>query len=215
MSDLGRPAVTIIDLGAANIGSVSRMLSAAGARPNCVRSAAAVGAHPIILPGVGHFSAGARAIDDQGLRPKLLEHHLAARPILGICLGAQLLCQRSEEGDGAGLGIVPASVHRFPRATTQGAPLAVPNVGWRAFSPPPEVLPFQVQPGRMYFTHSYYMSASEPGCTPCTAEYGGHRFATVVASGNSLGVQFHPEKSHRYGISFLAAWLRWASSIAP
>lgn len=207
-----RPAVNVVDLGISNIGSILRMIGAIGASGIVAQTAnQLVPGAPTILPGVGHFSAGAKALDRGRFREELRQRHDAGQALLGICLGAQLMCDESEEGPGAGLRLVPNTVRRFPSYAADGTSVRVPHVGWRAFAPPIGTLAFSPPPARMYFTHSYFIAVRAPTeVTPCTAEYGGQVFATVVAIGRGIGVQFHPEKSHRWGSAFLRAWLSWA-----
>ncbi len=209
-----RPKVQVIDLGVGNVGSICKMMSAIGARPQVVSSGRDLDeGGTAILPGVGNFGAGATALDDREFRQAVLARHRRGAPTLGICLGAQLLCTQSEEAEGTGLGLVPSTVRRFPPKDPDGRAVTIPHVGWRSFAPGDGVLPFAVPPGRMYFTHSYYIDATaSPSATPCSASYGGCRFATVVRSAPStLGFQFHPEKSHRFGLALLSNWLKWAT----
>jgi glutamine amidotransferase len=213
---MGRNA-TVVDLGIGNIGSVLKMLTRIGARAEVLASpAGARSGAPIVLPGVGHFSRAADALQTGGWRSWLEAAHNSNVPILGICLGAQLMCQSSEEGPGSGLGWVPATVRRFPKLSTDGKALRVPHMGWQPFTPPPSCLPFVCEPGRMYYAHSFYIETSvDSTCYPYQSEYGGIRFGSVVRERRAVGVQFHPEKSHRHGIAFLRSWLDWASREGP
>jgi imidazole glycerol-phosphate synthase subunit HisH len=206
------PTVEVIDLETGNIGSVLKMLARIGADPVVVREPGALaGKHPVLLPGVGHFSKAAESLEARGIRPRLDALHASDWPVLGICLGAQLLCRDSEEGPGRGLGWIPTTVRRFPPNDLEGRPLRVPHMGWQPFSPPDGVLPFAVPPGRMYFAHSFFVDP-----TPlrdeslCESSWGGIRFTSVSRSRNAIGAQFHPEKSHRFGMAFLTNWLAWA-----
>jgi len=202
----------VVDLGVGNIGSVLKMLTRIGARPEVLAAPPrALGESPIVLPGVGHFSRAADALDTGGWRSWLDTAHAKNLPVLGVCLGAQLMCQSSEEGPGSGLGWVPAAVRRFPKLSTDGKALRVPHMGWQPFTPPPSCLPFVCEPGRMYYAHSFYIEPSADGtCYPFQSAYGGVRFGSVVRARRSVGVQFHPEKSHRHGMAFLRSWLDWA-----
>jgi len=208
----------VIDLGIGNVGSVCRMVKRLGYQPEVVSGEPQTTEKllPVVMPGVGHFSKATQSLDRMNLRGWLQDCFAGNVPILGICLGAQLFCEQSEEGDGRGLGWVKASVRRFRGEDRSGLPLRVPQMGWRVFAPPEGCLPFGVPPGRMYFAHSYFIEAPENSeMFPCQANYGSVRFTTVVRVGNALGVQFHPEKSHRHGITFLKAWLDWAGGLAP
>jgi len=209
-----RQPIELVDLETGNLGSVHKMLARIGCVVRIVRRPQELeGAQPVLLPGVGHFSKAAASLDASGLRPKLDELQRAGRPILGICVGAQLMCRDSEEGPGAGLGWLPTSVRRFPATDAAGRPLRVPHMEWQPFSPPPECLPFEVPPGRVFLAHSYYLDPAPLGKhLLCASEFGGIRFATVVRAGNAIGAQFHPEKSHRHGMAFLKGWMQWAVS---
>lgn len=206
--------VQTIDMGLGNIGSVCRMLQRTGIEPQVIRTRQELSAaHPVILPGVGHFSQASQFLDSSDLRSPLSDLMRSGHPILGICLGAQLFCKESEEGAGVGLGWVASSVRRFPAEQVGGGPLRVPHMGWRRFAPPDGTLPFSVPPGRMYYAHSYFIDplpAAES--VMCTSTFGGYEFASVVRSGNSFGLQFHPEKSHLFGCALVSAWLAWATS---
>jgi glutamine amidotransferase len=206
-------APRVVDLGIGNIGSVLKMLTRIGARPEVLASpTGATDDAPIVLPGVGHFSRAADALQTGGWRSWLEAAHNSNVPILGICLGSQLMCLSSEEGSGVGLGWVSARVRRFPDRNSQGAPLRVPHMGWQPFTPPSSCLPFDCEPGRMYYAHSFYIEPSSDGnCCPYQSAYGGIRFGSVVRARRAVGVQFHPEKSHRHGMAFLRSWLDWAS----
>jgi len=203
----------VIDLGMGNIGSVLKMLARVGGKPFVCASQDDIDASsPIVIPGVGHFSKAAQSLDSGKWRNRLNELHSANCPILGICLGAQLLCQSSEEGAGAGLGWIPTRVRRFPVTDSKGALLRVPHMCWQAFTPPDGCFPFSIPPGRMYYAQSYYIEPTNaPEFSPYQSNYGDIQFAAAVRSRNAIGVQFHPEKSHRYGMALLQSWLGWAA----
>lgn len=203
----------VIDLGVGNIGSLVKSLTRIGFAPSVRREAGDAGpGGPVIIPGIGQFSYAIQRIDSLGWRTWLNDARIAGRPILGICLGAQLMCQGSEEGPGEGLGWLPLSVRRFPTITTQGHPLRVPHMGWQQFTPPATLLPFPVTDGRMYYAHSFFIEISASSqVTPYLSSYGGVRFASIVRAECAWGVQFHPERSCCCGSEFIRGWMAWAT----
>ena len=196
--------IVIIDYGLGNPKSIQNMLRRAGVE-------AAISGDPdeistaskIILPGVGHFGFGMDSLRRRGLVDALNERVLHARvPTLGICLGAQLLGRRSEEGDCAGLNWVPMQTVRFDISKIHGG-RKVPHMGWADTSHRSCPLFREMsETPRFYYVHSYHFECDDQNIVICTAEYG-YRFASGVAFRNILGVQFHPEKSHVYGQQLL------------
>lgn len=210
-----RPApqtIEVVDLETGNIGSVLNMLVRIGCAPRLAKRPGELeGRHPVLLPGVGHFSKAADALDRSGIRARLDEIRSRDWPVLGICLGAQVMCLSSEEGAGTGLGWMPTTVRRFPTSDAQGRPIRVPHMEWQPFAPPDGCLPFDLPPGRVYFAHSYYIDPDPLGdSSSCESEFGGVRFTSVARRGRAIGAQFHPEKSHRHGMAFLSSWVKWA-----
>lgn len=161
----------------------------------------------IILPGNGSFDACMRNLRATGLVPLLEQRVLDdGVPLLGICVGAQMLGSRSEEGSEPGLGWLDMTVHRFPNV--DGFP--VPHMGWCEVFPAQRGHPLAndlADNSRFYFVHSYFMLPADPADVLLKATYG-REFAAAVARDNVSGVQFHPEKSHRYGKELLAAFAR-------
>jgi glutamine amidotransferase len=192
--------IAIVDYGLGNLRSINNMLDRAGVQ-SVISSEHDIlrAASKLILPGVGHFQFGMKSLHDRGLLEVLNERVLEARvPILGICLGAQLLGRGSEEGDSSGLNWVPMNTVGFDRAQMQHGE-KVPHMGWATTSHT-ECALFQgmSETPRFYYVHSYHFRCDDPALVMCTTEHG-YRFASGVAFGNILGVQFHPEKSHVYG----------------
>lgn len=204
--------VAVVDYGASNVASVLRALRAAGATPALTGDPDAVRrAERAVVPGVGHFAPARRRLEETGLAAALGDLAAAGRPLLGICLGLQLLLEASDEAPGVpGLGLLAGRVRRFATA------LPVPHVGWarvavteagRAHPVLARALP--AGEGYFYHVHSYHPDGVPGGAALAEAEYGGP-FATVVGRDNVLGVQFHPEKSQAAGLALLGAFLSWA-----
>lgn len=201
--------VAIVDYGSGNLGSIRNMLKKIGF--DAVISAdhgVLETADKLILPGVGAFDQGMRNLEERGLvsllHQKVLEAHT---PILGICLGMQLFTQRSEEGTRKGLGWIDAETRRFdPSKETQKYP--VPHMGWeyvfeKGKSP---LLDEMYEEPKFYFAHSYCVKCQNPDEVILTSRYI-HEFDSGIQKGNILGVQFHPEKSHKYGMKLLSNFM--------
>jgi len=200
--------LVLVDYGAGNLRSVENALRAAGAGEVAVSAdpAAVAGADRIVLPGVGAFAAcmnGLTAIP--GMVDALREAAIArARPFLGICVGMQLMADLGvEHGDHPGLGWIPGRVERIEPADPA---VKVPHMGWN------DVVPSADHPliaaGEAYFLHSYAFLPAEPRTLLGTTDHGGRRTA-AIGRDNLIGVQFHPEKSQRYGQAFLSRFLDW------
>ena len=195
--------ITIVDYNMGNLGSISNMLKKIGAHAEITADAEKIAsASKLILPGVGAFDAGMDNLARSGLLPVLHQRVLQAGvPTLGICLGMQLMTRSSDEGARPGLGWVDAEALRF-RPTD--AALKVPHMGWnRAMpvrsAPLTDGLPDEP---RFYFVHSYYVQCHNADDVLLTTPYGGE-FHSAFQHGNVCGVQFHPEKSHKFGMALL------------
>lgn len=167
-------------------------------------------AEALVLPGVGHFDEGMAQLESRGLLPVL--HHkvkVEQTPVLGICLGAQLLARHSAEGDRKGLGWVAADVQRFDFSGAQ--PLPVPHMGWNEIEPVDAEMFAGYVAGdtRFYFVHSYHFVCDSEASVAAWCTYG-HRFAAAVRERHVWGVQFHPEKSHRFGLKLMERWVAFA-----
>ena len=191
--------IAVVDYGMGNLRNVRRAFESLGEEVLITASAAAIdAAGTLVLPGVGAFGEAVKRIDALGLREPLLHYTAQGRPLLGICLGMQLLFEESEESPGArGLGIVEGTVKRFSQE------LHVPQIGWNDVTPTKPSRLFPDGAGVFYFVHSYYAPASE--WTVATTEYG-ITFSAAVQKGNVYGVQFHPEKSQNAGLDLLRSF---------
>lgn len=198
--------IAIIDYDIGNLGAVANMLARIGARCAITNDPALVAeASGIILPGNGSFDACMRNFNACGLRDMVEQRVLDdAVPLLGICVGAQMLGQASEEGCEPGLGWLDMQVRRFPEI--EG--LRIPHMGWNVVRSVKADDPLcrSLDPdARFYFVHSYRLVPEDPADCLLEAHYGVD-FAAGVARRNIYGVQFHPEKSHRFGKQLLGAF---------
>jgi glutamine amidotransferase len=196
-----RSEVVIIDSGGANLASLQFALERLGARTHLSREAREIRAAPrVILPGVGSAGAAMQRLRAAGLTDTLTR---LTQPLLGICLGMQLLYSTSSEGDTACLGVLPDSVRRLESAP--GRP--VPHMGWNRLEPvrSDPLLEGLAASDYLYFVHSY--AAPVSGATLASARYG-VQLAAVVRQGNFCGTQFHPERSAQAGARLLANFLR-------
>jgi glutamine amidotransferase len=201
--------ITLIDYGVGNLGSIQNMLKKLGAESAIASDIAAIErATKLFLPGVGAFDAGMGQLNASGLRSALDAAVLGRKvPVAGICLGMQLMTEGSEEGQLPGLGWVPARTVRFVPAA--GETLKVPHMGWSVVSPakPSPALDFLEGESRFYFVHSYHVACRNRADALLQAQYGSVAFDAAFERGNILGFQFHPEKSHRFGMALLKAFL--------
>lgn len=204
MQTTSAPTIHVIDYGLGNIGSIANMIRKVGGVPVvCREPEALANAERIILPGVGAFDSGMGALEDTGFVLPLLEAVDRHVPLLGICLGMQLLFPASEEGSRPGLSLIRGRVRRF-EATTG---LKIPHMGWNRVEPSANCPLFVgLEDNRFYFVHSYHADCEAAENVAATTVYG-QRFASAVQSGNVFGAQFHPEKSHKFGMCLLANFM--------
>ena len=208
-----RLQVALVDYGMGNLASVAKALERAGAQAERTESAQAVRrAGAVVLPGVGAFRDAAARLAQRGLDEALRERIAAGVPFLGVCLGLQLLFERSSEGgDWRGLGVFAGGVERL---ATQ---LKVPHIGWNellwrgAGAGMSAGLP---APAHAYFVHSYAARPSDPSIIAGVTDYGGEVVA-AVARGAVWAMQFHPEKSSDVGLHILGNWVAMASGARP
>ena len=197
--------IAIVDYGMGNLRSVQKALEKIGATAEVTSDPAVLdGAQGIILPGVGAFGDAMDTLRARDLVEPVLRQVEAAKPLLGICLGMQLLFDESEEmGLHAGLGLLPGRVLRFPEGE-----LKVPHIGWNQLEGVQGSLLDGVEEGAYaYFVHSYYVEPGEPEDVLAMTEYG-LVFAAVMGRGRIWGAQFHPEKSQDVGMRLLANYAR-------
>ena len=211
--------VAIIDYGVGNLFSLKSSLDAIGVEAAVTSDEAVIAAaDQVILPGVGAFADAARKLRDTGMADLVKREAAAGKPILGICLGMQLLLEKSfEYGEHEGLGLIPGSVR--PIADVIPAGYKIPHIGWNAITFPRDGEAGEVSPlfakikegSYVYFVHSYYATDCAPN-TIAVTEYGAPLTA-AVASGNVYGCQFHPEKSGEIGLNILRAFCEMKAEV--
>jgi glutamine amidotransferase len=204
--------IAIVDYDMGNVGSIRNMLKKIGvaAEVTCDPDRIAA-AEKLILPGVGAFDAGIENLRRSGLVPLLEQRVREARvPVLGICLGMQLMTHGSEEGRLEGLGWIDACTLRF---RPDDPALKVPHMGWnRVFAARPSALTDDLpDEPRFYFVHSYHVRCASEDDVVLTTPYGG-LFHSAFRRDNVWGVQFHPEKSHKFGMRLLASFAQRCGS---
>lgn len=197
--------IGVIDYGLGNIMSVINMMKRVGAEASVVSTAEEiVRADKLILPGVGSFDKGMANIASRGIS-EVLEEEVSkkGKPLLGICLGMQLMSRRSEEGQYRGLSWIEGDVVRFDPSIHESG-LKIPHMGWNTVEAQQDHPIFSgiKKPMRFYFVHSYHFKLDDDRQGIGVTRYG-YDFPSVIARGNIIGVQFHPEKSHVYGMRLL------------
>jgi glutamine amidotransferase len=210
MTNKGVFMITIVDYKAGNLTSVKRALDHLGlaaqisADPEVVRRA-----ERLIFPGVGHAGAAMQVLKARGLDTALKEAFNRGTPILGICIGCQIILDYSEEGDTPGLSLIPGACTHFQ---FQDTPLKVPHMGWNTVTvTQPHPVLAHLRPGdAFYFVHSYYPQPADSANVYATCDYG-ITFPVAIGGGNLFAVQFHAEKSGPLGLQLLENFARWLS----
>lgn len=194
--------ITIVDYGLGNIASIRNMIKKAGGESMITADPAVVAqATKLIIPGVGSFGQGMKNLEERGLVDALNRKALLEKvPVLGICLGMQLMTLHSEEGDRSGLGWIEAKTKKF---NLPG--LKVPHMGWSDIivkKPDHPLFKNSTEEKRFYFVHSYAVHCSNSENILAQTEYG-YLFDSMIVKDNIMGCQFHPEKSHKFGMNLL------------
>ena len=211
--------VSIIDYGLSNLLSVRRAAEYCGAQVEFVQTPEAVLAAPrLILPGVGAFEDGMNGLAALGLIEPIRQKAAEGTPLLGICLGMQMLFDESEEfGLHKGLGLIPGRVVKIPSTDVQGRPQKVPHISWNPLNPAGGRTDFAgtvlagVTPGEeCYFIHSYEAKPADEADRLADTVYGGRAVCAAAAHGSVVGCQFHPEKSGKVGLKIIEEYMKRA-----
>lgn len=201
--------ISIVDYGVGNLGSIKNMLKKLGANSRIVSRAEEIdNSEKLILPGVGAFDAGMRQLEQSGLRQALDEAVLERTvPVMGICLGMQLMTDGSDEGQTPGLGWIKGRAVKF--VSGYGETLKVPHMGWNRVDIVKNhpALQHLGPDSRFYFVHSFHIQCQDQNDVLMQTHYGSKSFDSGFAAGNIIGFQFHPEKSHRFGLALLKGFV--------
>ena len=208
--------VAVVDYGMGNLRSVSQAVAHVAQRADVrvivtANPEEVLAAERVVLPGQGAMRDCMRELHDSGLKGAVL-HAAANKPLMGVCVGMQMLLDHSEEQDTPGLGLIPGEVHRFRlegRLQPDGSRYKVPQMGWNRVEQHPHAMWAGVPDGAwFYFVHSYWADPSDPRHTAGETDYGS-RFTCAVARDNIFATQFHPEKSADHGLALYRNFLRW------
>lgn len=205
--------IIIIDYGVGNLYNVVRAFSHLGAAVEVVEDKQDLsGAAGLVLPGVGAFAAGMNGLKNRGLIDSIKTFALSGKPILGICLGAQIMLSKGFEfGEYPGLDIIPGQVVRFPELENNEK---IPQVGWNTITAPPgitwsnTILKGVNLESAFYFVHSYILQPSHKDDILAVTDYGGLKFCSIIRNRNIIGCQFHPEKSGPVGLDLLKEFIK-------
>lgn len=209
---MSAPEITVIDYGVGNLLSVRRGLEHCGANVTVTTDPHAIlAAGKVVLPGVGAFRNAMETLHQLNLVGAIREVAARGTPLLGICLGMQLLLETSEEfGLTEGLGLIPGGVRAIPAVTVSGEPQKIPHIGWNALGLPAgrsdwrgTLLEDNTVGDAAYFVHSFMAMPADSRHRVADAQYGGHAVSAVIARDNISGCQFHPEKSGEVGLKIL------------
>jgi len=202
--------IGLIDYGMGNLHSVQRALERLEAEVVAVHTPTDMETcDALVLPGVGAFDPAMERLHGSGLVPAIRQWCSAGKPLLGICLGLQLLFEASDEGRAAGLGVIPGRVKALPRSPGQ----PIPHMGWAPLLPASSspLLPQDAAEAWVYFVHSFAAEPSDPSCINARVAFGDGAVTAAVWQGAVGACQFHPEKSSQAGQDMLHRWLRWVA----
>lgn len=195
--------IAIVDYGAGNLRSIQRAIEAAGAETTITSDPDTVGrADRVVLPGVGNAAAAMTRLRESGLADAVTSTAEKGKPLLGVCLGMQLLFGDQEEGPTTGLGLLEGTVRSLPPT------VKVPQMGWNIASFTGDTPLSHLAPAYYYFVHSYIVHTANPANVMAETAYG-VRFPSIVGRDHIWGFQFHPEKSGEEGLRLIRHWVEW------
>ena len=209
-------SVAVVDYGFSNLLNVIRALKKIGAEPEVLTTPDGLDKFDrVILPGVGAFAYGMNELTARGFVPAIRRVAESGVPLLGICVGMQVLLERSEEfGDHAGMGLIKGVVLKIPDTMASGERHKIPHIGWNELQIPESRADWQgsfletTEPMQTaYFVHSYAASPADPSDVLATCDYNGRILCAAIARDNVFGCQFHPEKSGEAGLEMLRTFL--------
>ncbi|WP_341714986.1 imidazole glycerol phosphate synthase subunit HisH [Limnobacter sp.] len=210
--------IAIVDYGVGNLYSVQRALEHSGATEVCITSSPneILDSDKLILPGVGAFCDGMNGLESRNLTDPIIEFANSGKPLLGICLGMQLLATSSEEfGSHNGLGLIPGKVVPIPSESDDGNLRKIPHIGWASLEPPHRdawlhpIIDSLSREDSVYLVHSFHMQPTDHANLLATYEYRGYQITAAVISNNIFGYQFHPEKSGPVGLRLIKNFLNY------
>jgi imidazole glycerol-phosphate synthase subunit HisH len=191
--------ISVINYGMGNVGSIVNMLKKMGVESILIDTPEQLlDAQKIVLPGVGAFDNAVKRLMDLELYEAIKQTVQKGIPLLGICLGMQLLGTTSEEGELLGLDLIPGNILRFESESG----IKIPHMGWNSVQYTPNQIFQNLAENKFYFVHSYYFQPTDPNYSIAKTHYG-LSFTSVINKDHIYGVQFHPEKSHKYGMQLL------------
>ncbi len=213
-----KSCVVVVDYGMGNLFSVTKAFEACGTEAVLSSDLSTIAAaEKLVLPGVGAFSDGMAGLERRGLAKAIQGFVAKGGPLLGICLGMQLLMDESDEfGVHCGLGLMPGRVAAIPTANPGGKPRKVPHVGWNGIFPAGEgwngtILEKTAPGASVYFVHSFAVEPAQDKHRLAESDHDGHRVVAAIRSGNVFGCQFHPEKSGPVGLSIIRQFINFKS----
>lgn len=211
---MSQPSIAILNYGLGNLFSVSQAFLKVGQKADIVEDANAIAKYDaLVIPGVGAFGDAMTRLTSSGQAAAVKDYVKQGKPVLGICLGLQLMFTTSaEHGSSNGFDFIKGAVRKFPSSNSQYSKIQIPNIGWRLLQVNPENLGVRLFEGlenkSYYFVHSYVCETEDRQAVLCQSEYMGEKFIAGIQKNNLTGFQFHPEKSSWQGLKLYEAWLK-------